>query len=279
MTSSRIIYYYQTLIGLQCILEEAIPTCTHIILSAFHFGTNPDGSPYIHLNNYSPDDVRFTECWQQLQTLSERGVTILIMLGGAGGAYTELFSNYNTYYNMLKDTINKYDVISGIDLDIEEYVHINDIKRLMGDIRGDFGDKFIITMAPLGSSLQTDEIGMGGFIYKDLYNSPEGQYISWFNGQFYGSYTIDDVDRVVNNGYPSEKVVMGMISSQFSTFTTFTECLVTLIKIKQRYPDFGGVDVWEYLNSPPGITKNPSIWSESISNVFNSFDLKHNEQL
>lgn len=268
---SRIIYYYQTLVGLDSLLNEPTPTCTHIILSAFHFGTNNDGTPYIHLNNYPPDNSRFTDCWNQLRILSERGVTIMIMLGGAGGAYTTLFQNettYKTYYTMLKNTILQYDIIKGIDLDIEEYVHLSDVKRLMQDIHNDFGDSFIITMAPLGGSLQTDCTGMGGFIYKELYESPEGQYINWFNGQFYGSYNISDLNTVVNNGYPVDMIVMGMISSQFSSDNKFSECLDTLSEIKKQYPDFGGVDVWEYFNSPPGKIKNPSIWSDSISNIF-----------
>ena len=33
----KVIYYYQTLVGLKSILEEDAPTCTHIILSSIHF--------------------------------------------------------------------------------------------------------------------------------------------------------------------------------------------------------------------------------------------------
>lgn len=273
MSSSRIIYYYQTLVGLEPLLNLDVPPCTHIILSAVHFGTNPDGSPYIHLNDYPPDDLKFTECWKQLKTLSSRGVTILIMLGGAGGAYSDLFkddNSYKIYYNMLKNTIKKYDIIKGIDLDIEEYVKLSDIQMLMQNLHEDFGNKFIMTMAPLGGSLQSDTTGMGGFIYKELFNSPQGQYISWFNGQFYGSYTKDDIDKVVENGYPVDMVVMGMISSQFPSMESFSDCLITLLEIKEKYPNFGGVDVWEYFNSPPGIIKDPSIWAHVIYKLFNS---------
>lgn len=271
MIQPRIIYYYQTLIGLESIINLSTPPCTHIILSAFHFGTNSDNSPYIHLNDHSPNDPKFKKCWEQLQILSDRGVTILIMLGGAGGAYSDLFTDdksYNTYYTMLKNTISTYDIIKGIDLDIEEYVNIDDVKLLIHDLHSDFGDKFIITMAPLGSSLQSDSIGMGGFIYKELYNSPQGKYINWFNGQFYGSYTIDDIDKVIDNGYPVDMVVMGMISSQFPSLCTFSRCLITLLQIKEKYPDFGGVDVWEYFNSPPGIVKYPALWAHIIHKLF-----------
>ena len=52
------------------------------------------------------------------------------MLGGAGGAYDVLFSNYNIFYKMLSDFIKSKPFISGIDLDIEETININFIKCL-----------------------------------------------------------------------------------------------------------------------------------------------------
>ena len=44
-------------------------------------------------------------------------------------------------------------------------------------------------MAPVQSSLEEDAPGMGGFIYKDLWLSPEGSLIDYFNGQFYGDFS------------------------------------------------------------------------------------------
>ena len=69
-------------------------------------------------------------------------------------------------------------------------------------------------MAPVQYALETDQSGMGGFVYKDLLNSPEGALISYFNGQFYTNYSAESYNNVINNGYPSNKVVMGMIFSQ-----------------------------------------------------------------
>ena len=43
-----------------------------------------------------------------------------IMMGGAGGAYADLFSNYETYYTLLKDFIQQHSIIKGIDIDIED---------------------------------------------------------------------------------------------------------------------------------------------------------------
>jgi hypothetical protein len=166
----------------------------------------------------------------------------------------------------LKEFISKHsDVIKGLDIDIEEGVELNDVKKLIQNIHDDFGKEFIITMAPLGGSLMYDSPGMGGFVYKELYNSEVGEYINWFNGQYYGSYTIYDFMKTIQNGYPAEKIVMGMVSGNFPTKSSFNIALSTIKNIKEKYPDFGGVDVWEYFDSPPGNKSNPGEWSKDMS--------------
>ena len=188
----------------------------------------------------------------------------MVMMGGAGGAYNDLFSNYNTYYTLLKDFIKQHTIIQGLDIDIEEGVELDDVKKLIQNINDDFGEDFIITLAPLGGSLMYDNSGMGGFIYKNLYNSEVGKYINWFNGQYYGSYTIYDFMKTIQNGYPADKIVMGMVSGNFPTKQSFNIALQTIKNIKEKYPDFGGVDIWEYFDSPPGNKIDPGLWSKEI---------------
>ena len=264
---NRIIYYYQTFTGLQPILSSTAPP-THIYISSIHFGKNDTGNSYIHLNDYSPDNSKFDNVWNECQIASEREITIMFMLGGAGGAYGELFSNFETCYQMLKNTIKKRPYIKGIDLDVEEDVSLSNIKMLINRINTDFGSDFIITMAPLGSSLINDFPGLGNFVYKDLYNSSEGQRINWFNSQCYFTYTPDVFTAIVDNGYPEEKIVFGMISSEFSR-SLFNNALKSIKKIKQQYNKFGGVFVWEYCNAPPKGSKDPSEWAKEISQVLN----------
>ena len=72
-----------------------------------------------------------------------------------------------------------------------------------------------ITFAPVASSLQTDGGSMGGFSYKKLYNEI-GDKIDWFNTQCYNSFSYETYDSIIKNGYPPEKVVMGMISGEFT---------------------------------------------------------------
>jgi len=244
---NRIIYYYQTFNGLDELLKN--PVATHIHLSAIHFGTE-NGKPYIHLNNHSPTDQIFVPVFNQLEIAKKLGLKIILMIGGAGLAYGELFSNYQVYYSMLRDTIRSLPFISGVDLDIEESVKLSDIKKLINSLISDFGPSFNICMAPLGTSLATDEPGMGGFVYKDLFNSPEGVYISYFNCQCYYSYNCDLLDSIVANGYPVDKIVMGMISGQYNS-NTKNKIITEVKNMSVKYKDFGGVFDWEYFNAYP----------------------------
>ena len=191
------------------------------------------------------------------------------MLGGAGGAYSTLFESnqtYSTCYKLLIDLIKKYDFIKGIDLDIEETVSLNNVKRLINNLNNDLNKEFIITMAPVSNALLFDYPGLGGFKYKDLLKSDEGKRINWFNCQFYFQYDFDTYNKVIQNGYDSDKIVFGMISSNF--INDFDKALDEIKKIKIKYNNFGGVYVWEYFNCPPE-PKNPFKWSEFIYSILN----------
>ena len=165
MNKHRIIYYYQTFNGLDNVLYINTPI-THIHLSSIHFGNNKDNSPYIHLNDYEPDNKIFDNVWNQMEVSVNLGIEIILMVGGAGGAYQNLFSNFSIYYSLLKKLIKDHKCIHGIDLDVEETVDIEDIKMLINKIKEDFGNDFIISMAPVQSSLQYNNSGFGGFSYK-----------------------------------------------------------------------------------------------------------------
>lgn len=264
----RVIYYYQTFVGLRKILEQNPICVTHIIISSIHFGYSK-GKPYIHLNDNDPSDPIFNTLWSDIKIANNLGIKIILMVGGAGGAYNTLFSNFNIFYNMLKNEINKRPYINGIDLDIEESVNILYAQLLIKQINNDFGKDFIITMAPLGYYLENDLPGMSGFCYKDLYNTKEGQRINWFNGQFYESYTEDSYNNALKNGYPASKVVFGMISSQFNS-ENFEKACTCINNLSNEHIKFGGVFVWEYCNAPPD-TNNPAVWafkmSQSIHNM------------
>jgi hypothetical protein len=145
----RIIQYYQTLKHM-----ENLDHTTHIILSALHFGNTPE--PYIHLNNNHPNDKIFDSMWTQAHEYHDKGIQIWVMLGGAGGAYQELFSShesYKTYYGLLSDFLNsREDLIVGMDLDIEEPVLMSKVQQLVQDLTRDFPN-LQLSMAPCAGEL------------------------------------------------------------------------------------------------------------------------------
>jgi len=256
---NKIIYYYQTFIGLDYLEQNNYKNVTHINLSSIHFGKNNNGSNYIHLNNDDPYSKNFDKLWEQI-TNASKYCKIYLMVGGAGSAYQQLFSDFENYYKLLHDLIKNKSCITGIDLDIEEEVQLENIQMLIRRIKLDFGENFEISMAPVASSLTSDTPGMGGFIYKDLYNSDEGKMINHFNVQAYYDYSFNTFDSIVKNGYSKDQIVMGMISSQ-----DVNNNINEIEKIIAKYDSFGGVFNWEYFDSPPGAPSRPDVWSEIMN--------------
>ena len=97
------------------------------------------------------------------------------MVGGAGGAFTELFSNFDVYYETLHTFLVSKPWIQGINLDVEETVTIENIKKLINKIHNDFGENFVISMAPVSSAMESDEPGMGGLFIKNYLIRPKGR--------------------------------------------------------------------------------------------------------
>lgn len=264
----KIIYYYQTFCGLKSILVK--DTCvTHIHLAATHFGYNPshDGHliPYIHLNNYPPDDPKFNSVWNDLVVAKNLGIKVILMVGGAGSAFQQLFADFKNFYPLLKKTLIEFKaVIDGVDLDVEETCRLSQIKMLINKLDSDFGKDFIITMAPVQYSLENpNQPGMSGFLYKYLNNSPEGKRINYFNVQAYSSYSLNSLQNIVKNDYSVEKIVMGMLTGQ-----DFELIKTELGKMVSVYGNrFGGVFIWELYDAPPSGITNPSDWVTVMNKI------------
>jgi len=259
----KTIYYYQTFVSLDKLLTHP-KDIDVLIVSSIHFDKTRDNKPGIFLNDNDPNDVIFNAMWSQTKELYNKGVSIHLMIGGAGGAFDMLFSDFSTYYPLLKRVLKDKSFISGIDLDVEEKTHYDDICMLIKKLKEDF-PHFQITMAPIAESLQRDGGSMGGFSYKKLYESDVGHSIDWFNVQCYGSFTKDTFESIVQNGYPPDKIVMGMISGEF-TPDNFNEAIETLKSIKNGYPTIAGVYDWEYYNAPPD-EKDPSQWCKLLQQI------------
>ena len=256
----KTIYYYQSFCGLEKLFQRP-QDISVIIVSSIHFGSFKN-EPYIHLNNNHPNSPVFDTVWEELTKLYYQGVTITAMIGGAGGAYEKLFSDFDTFYPLLKKFLKEKNYITGVDLDIEENVSIDNVKKLINRLIDDFGEDFIITMAPVSSTMIYDSTSIAGFSYKELYKSLEGRHIKWFNTQCYGCFNSSTYDKIIKNGYPPEKIVIGMISGDFSN--NFNEALNEVKNIKNTYPTFSGVYNWEYIDSPPN-TSDPSEWCKEMN--------------
>jgi hypothetical protein len=277
VTDKRVIYYYQTqyyngtYVSLAPILKQinqhtGKPVVTDVMLAAFHLGYNSDGSPYIHLNDNVPNNKKFTRMWKEVAELQSHGVTVRMLLGGAAqGSYADLFSQWTTFYPILKHTLRKYR-LDGFDMDIEENVSLSNAQMLIHKINSDFGPKFILTMDPVASALWGGA-NLSGFSYLQLYQSTEGKRINWFNGQFYSGFatlaTPDDYEKIVAAGFPAEKVVGGTLSNPadgngYVDYQTVAQTATTLVG---EYPQFGGLAAWEYFNALPGGTAKPTEWA------------------
>ena len=259
----KTIYYYQTFVGLHKLLTH-LTDIDVINVSSIHFNESKDGSKNIYLNDNLPTSPIFDEMWMEVEKAYSEGVQIMLMVGGAGGAYTNLFKDFETYYPMLRELLQSKSFISGIDIDVEEFVEMKDIQRFIKQLKEDFPD-IKLTMAPVSSSMMGDYPGMGNFSYKDLYRTEEGKCIDWFNVQCYGSFSVETYTNIIKNGYPPEKIVMGMESGQFDK-TNFQEALDSVKQILETYPKMAGVYDWEYLNAPPD-ENDCSAWCKLMKNV------------
>ena len=251
----KVLIYYQTITTLKDILVKNSPV-THIHVSSIHFGLDVSSRPYIHLNNISPYHYTFKAMWEELEEAYNLGIKVKIMIGGAGGGYVSLFSNYHVFYNLLADLIRNKPFLSGVDLDIEEPVELDNVKKLIRSLKTDFGNSITISMAPVQSSLEEDSPGMGGFVYKDLLRSPEGKLIDYFNVQFYSDFSFNAFENVIKNEYLPEMIVMGAMAGEKND-SEIKKCI-------DKYGNkFGGVFVWEWCFAKP----TPKEWAYDISSL------------
>lgn len=251
----RTIFYYQTFAKGPTL--DVTPYCTHVHLAAIHFGLEPDGQPYIHLNNDYPDAPCFDDVWQQMGALQRtQGVKIVLMIGGAGGGFSALFANYDPCYALLLDTIRRHN-LDGVDLDMEEPVTLAQATRLIADLRRDCPG-LLVAMAPLAGSLSADTAGMAGFVYADLVRAlgKQGLCVDYFCAQCYDAWSTDAYDGMVRNGYGPANLVLGQLGP---SGTSATAPVAAALRAKYG-AQFGGVDTWEYLDTAP----SPQAWAQAM---------------
>ncbi|KAJ1728193.1 hypothetical protein LPJ61_004166 [Coemansia biformis] len=257
----RLIVYYQTqhdgntgkLIPVHPLVQSGAPL-THVIIAAIHINDDPNK---ITLNNDTFDHPMFDPLWTEVRTLQASGVKVMGMLGGAAkGSYARLDGSdeqFERYYTPLRDLVREKG-LDGLDLDVEEEMSLQGVIKLIDRLRADFGRHFIITLAPVAAAMLNPAKNLSGFDYMAL-EAERGSDIAWYNTQFYcgwGDITSTDMyDRMVQNGWCPEKLVVGVTSNPIhaSGFVPGETLYPVVDALKAKYPKFGGVMAWEYFES------------------------------
>lgn len=265
----RIVCYFQTYhqndeyVSLLPLLTNA-SGITHVILAAIHVNWEPHN---LTLNDHSPDDSRYTQLWDEILVLQDSGIKVLGMLGGAArGTFARLdysqsrtdvpAARFEAYYVPLRDMIRKYN-LDGLDLDIEEEMSLPGIIHLIDRLKADFGQGFIITLAPVATALMAGRPHLSGFDHR-LLEAARGASIAWYNTQFYngwgGLHNTAAYDEIMRNGWKPERIVAGMLTNPRhggSGYVPLETTAAVLSLLVEKYPNFGGVMGWEYWSALP----------------------------
>lgn len=274
----RVICYHQTHYNHNGQFVSALPliteaedevAITHLIIAAIHLNESPGN---ITLNADPLDDGKNDKLWEEVLVFQDVGVKVLGMLGGAAqGTFERLDgsnSQFEAFYAPLRDMVRRH-ALDGLDLDVEEPMSLNGIIRLIDRLRLDFGQSFIITLAPVATALQ-GRLHLSGFDYEAL-EVMRGSCISWYNTQFYNNWghleTFLDFDAILRQGWSANKVVAGVLShpGNGNGYIDFEQLKLILSALSQFYSGFGGVFAWEYFNSKPGDEARPWEWAQQVS--------------
>ncbi|MFC0626917.1 discoidin domain-containing protein [Kribbella deserti] len=271
--SKRVVVYYQTQYLNNVYVSPKPMTdnntgVTDVLVGAIHL--NSDGST--HLNDHPPGDPRYNQMWTDLKAMQAKGVHVLGMVGGAAqGTFQRLQNDFATYYPRLKNVITTYG-LDGVDLDVEETMSQAAINRLIDQLTTDFGTDFIITLAPVATALSGGG-NLSGFNYETL-ERERGTKIDWYNAQFYCGWgsmaNTTGYDNIINRGlFTPNKVVAGVVtnSANCGGYVPLATLKNTLGALVAKYPNFGGVDGWEYFNSDPGGTAAPWRWAAEMTSA------------
>jgi hypothetical protein len=133
-----------------------LPTgLTHLYVAAWHV----NGARNVTLNDLPATHPVNDAFWREIRAVQARGVKVLAMLGGAArGSYDQLKlrgDDYLKHYHPMLErylplmVLLKHYGFDGIDLDVEEHMTLEDVRRLINRVRADFGSDFLITLAPV----------------------------------------------------------------------------------------------------------------------------------
>ncbi|KAI1007637.1 hypothetical protein K3495_g575 [Podosphaera aphanis] len=280
-SNPRIILYFQTQHdsdGTPCsilpLITRSSVSVTHVNVAAIHVNEPPGN---IKLNDHDPSHPRFQTMWTELRALQSSGIKVLGMLGGAArGSFARLDlddAKFELYYKPLKNMISERN-LDGLDLDVEEHMSLSGIIRLIDRLKVDFGNDFLITLAPVAAALMSEnpQHNLSGFSYEAL-EVMRGTKIAWYNAQFYCGWgqmdKTDGYELIINRGYPIEKVVVGLVTNPLngSGWIPMGVLQEVLINLQIRFPGFAGVMGWEYFNPLAEDRDQPWEWAANMTRI------------
>jgi hypothetical protein len=172
---------------------------------------------------------------------------------------TEL-PKFNFYYDPMITILRQYH-LDGIDLDIEEPVSVSVPLRLLRYLRRDMGPEFILSMAPVATSLiYNSSEKISGFSYFDLDSNATDlirgdKLVSWYKTQFYSGFgdssTPETYQYITSKGWDPARVVMGVLDNPNDGhgFVATKYVVDTIKKLRALYPTFGGIYGWDYFDA------------------------------
>ncbi|KAF9019869.1 endo-beta-N-acetylglucosaminidase [Hymenopellis radicata] len=268
--ANRVVMYYQTHYKNGAFVSPLplIGYVTHLLIAAFHLNMGNVGPDIVHLNDFMPSDSYFAPVWPEIAMMQGNGTKVLGMLGGAAaGTYSCLTDEYfDVYYPPLADVIRTYN-LDGMDLDVEQSVSMPTILRLISQLKTDFGDDFIITLAPVASALKEGG-NLSGFDYIDL-EAVAGDQIAFYNAQFYSGFgtffpedqyiSIIEYDQGIDPGRVTATVLTN--SANGGGYVSPDHVVESIESLMEKYgTEWGGVGGWEYFNSNPD-SDSPWEWA------------------
>ncbi|KAK0749694.1 glycoside hydrolase family 18 protein [Schizothecium vesticola] len=275
----RLVLYYQTThdslgrpISMLPLITEKHIALTHLIVCSFHINRNAN----LTLNDYPPSYPLFTVLWVETQLLRAAGVKVMGMIGGAAPGSFDTYTLdgpdavFEPYYLQLRDAIALYG-LQGMDLDVEQYMSLAGIMRLIRRLRADFGPGFIITLAPVASALWGGG-SLSGFSYPELEATLGGE-IAFYNAQFYNGFgwlgSTIYYDAAVSYGWHPSRLVAGQLTTpeNGNGWVTHETLNATVAALRDKYGQIGGVMGWEYFNGKPGGNEQPWQWAQVMTAI------------
>ena len=239
MDNKKIIYYWNMKSSLDKLNYLYI---THIHLISITFSFNKDKMPYIYMNNHSPYHVKYDNVWEQLEIIANKGINIILVIGGSNDTLVNLFSYYDIFISILIQFLkDKCNIINVIDIIIDnEYTELVNIQKCVSDINKltkiFYNKKFIISMMPYCEEM------INNILYKELYNSKEGKFIDYFNCITYNDNNLlECFDKIIKHGFLPNKINIGCVYIKSSN-----DYYIMIENIKKKYKYIGGICMLNY---------------------------------